>query len=84
LLDYGDYEHGRVMAEKLQNANIIVDCVVRLGTCEVTRRGMKESEMERIADLINRTVKEGENPEKVRRDVAKLCAEFQKVEYCFS
>jgi len=83
LLDYGGYKQGRVIAEKLQLANIIVDCDVRIGTCEITRRGMKEKEMLRIAELIKKTIVDGEKPEKVKEETAKLCAEFQKVEYCF-
>jgi len=83
ILDYGDYEKGRVIAEKLQRANIIVDCVIRIGTCEVTRRGMKEPEMLRTAELLKRTVINGEKPESIRKDAKKLNSEFQKVEYCF-
>ncbi len=83
LLDYGGYKQGRVIAEKLQRANIIADCGVRIGTCEVTRRGMKEREMLKIAELIKRTVFDGEKPENVKKDVARLCVSFQKVEYCF-
>jgi len=83
ILDYGGYEQGRAFAEKLQNANIIVDCAVRIGTCEVTRRGMKEDDMLKIAELIKRTVIDKEQPESIRNNVAKLCSEFQKVEYCF-
>jgi len=83
LLDYGGFELGRVIAEKLQDANIIVDCGVRIGTCEVTRRGMKETEMLGIAELIKRTAMDNEQPENVKKEVAKLCADFQKVEYCF-
>jgi len=83
IMDYGSYEQGRVIAEKLQLANIITDCVIRIGTCEVTRRGMKEQEMLRIAELIKRTLIDKESPEKIRKDVAKLCGEFQKIEYCF-
>jgi glycine hydroxymethyltransferase len=83
LLDYGGFELGRVIAEKLQDANIIVDCGVRIGTCEVTRRGMKEAEMVRIAELIKRTVMDNEQPENVKKDVGRLCADFQKIEYCF-
>jgi glycine hydroxymethyltransferase len=83
LLDYGGFEQGRVIAEKLQDANIIVDCGVRIGTCEVTRRGMKEKEMLEIAELIKRTVMDNEPPENVKKDVARLCADFQKIEYCF-
>ncbi|MGA2768344.1 MAG: aminotransferase class I/II-fold pyridoxal phosphate-dependent enzyme [Candidatus Bathyarchaeia archaeon] len=83
IVDYGDYEKGRAVAEKLQRANIIADCVIRFGTCEVTRRGMKETEMLKIAGLIKRTVMDGENPEAIKKDVARLAAEFQKVQYCF-
>jgi len=83
LLDYGGYERGRVIAERLQHANIIVDCGVRIGTCEVTRRGMREREMLKIAELIKRTIVDEEQPKSINREVAKFCAEFQKVEYCF-
>jgi len=83
LLEYGGFEQGRVIAEKLQHANIIVDCGVRIGTCEVTRRGMKEGEMLKIAELIKRTVIDKEQPENVKKEVAKLCAEFQRIEYSF-
>lgn len=83
LLDYGSYEQGRVVAEKLQCANIIADCGVRIGTCEVTRRGMKKGEMLEIAELIKRTVIDGEQTENIKKEVAEFCADFQKVEYCF-
>ena len=83
ILDYGSYEVGRIAAEKLQKANIIVDCGVRIGTCEVTRRGMKEEEMLKIAEMIKRTVIDQASPELVRKDATKLCAEHQKAEYCF-
>jgi glycine hydroxymethyltransferase len=83
ILDYGGYEHGRVFAEKLQRANIIVDCAVRIGTCEVTRRGMKEKEMSEIAELIGRTASGKERPEDVKKDVVKFCSEFQELQYCF-
>jgi len=83
ILDYGDYEKGRAFAEKLQRANIIVDCVVRIGTCEITRRGMKGDEMLRIAEMIKRAAIDAEPAENIKKDVAKLCSEFQKVTYCF-
>lgn len=84
ILNYGDYEKGRAVAEKLQNANIIADCVVRIGTCEVTRRGMKEKEMLRIAELLKRAIIDGEPATSIKKDVAKMSTEFQEVEYCFA
>jgi glycine hydroxymethyltransferase len=83
ILNYGNYEKGRVVAKKLQQANIISDCVIRIGTCEVTRRGMKGEEMLRIAELIKRTILDSEKPENIKKDVAELCADFQRVKYCF-
>jgi glycine hydroxymethyltransferase len=83
ILNYGESGKGRVFAQKLQSANIIVDCVVRIGTCEVTRRGMKGDEMIRIAEIIKRTAIDAEPPEDIKKDVAKLSSEFHKVEYCF-
>lgn len=83
ILDYGGLEKATGIAKRLQNANIIVDCVIRVGTCEATRRGMKESEMLRIAELFKRTIMDAEKPESVSKDVSKLSMEFQQVEYCF-
>jgi len=83
IMYYEDLAKGRAVGEKLQRANIITDRVVRLGTCEVTRRGMKETEMLRIAELIKRTLIDDENPERIKKDVRKLSAEFQEIEYCF-
>jgi glycine hydroxymethyltransferase len=84
ILNYGDHERSRGVAEKLQQSNIIVDCAIRVGTCEVTRRGMKEKEMLRIAELIKRSLMDAEQPEKIREEVAVLSKEFQKIEYCFA
>jgi len=84
ILDFGSYENGRAVAEKLERANIVADCVVRIGTCEVTRRGMREKEMLKIAELLKRVIIDNERHEKIRKDVAKLSEEFQETEYCFS
>jgi len=83
ILNFGDYDKGRAVAEKLQSANIIADCVVRIGTCEVTRRGMKKKEILRIAGLIKRTLIDHEDLGKIKKDVARLSADFQGIEYCF-
>jgi glycine hydroxymethyltransferase len=83
LLDYGGYKAGRAVAARLEKANIIADCKVRLGTCEVTRRGMKEKEMQEIAGLMKRAIVDREKPSKVKKETIKLAGEFQKVAYCF-
>ena len=83
FLDYGGYKYGRAIAQKLEKANIIADCGVRLGACEATRRGMKEKEMQQIAVLIKRVIMDKEKPAKVRKDSIKFAGEFQKIAYCF-
>ncbi len=84
ILDYGDHERRRRNAERLQSANIITDCAIRIGTCEVTRRGMKGQEMQRIAELLKRTLTDNEEPVSIKKDVAKLVSEFQATQYCFA
>jgi glycine/serine hydroxymethyltransferase len=44
---------------------------------------MKEGEMLKIAELIKRTVIDGEHPDNIKREVAELCTGFQKIEFCF-
>jgi len=56
---------------------------IRLGTSEVTRLDMKESEMVEIAEFIKRIVIDKENVGKVKEDVAEFRKDFQKVHYCF-
>jgi glycine hydroxymethyltransferase len=82
LMIFQDYKKNVDFAKKLEEANIIVDCGIRLGVNEVTRRGMKEKEMERMAELIERVYK-NEDIEKVRQDVIKLRKEFDDIEYRF-
>jgi glycine hydroxymethyltransferase len=85
FLDYSGRSpnEGRKMARKLEKANLIVDCGVRLGVCEATRRGMKENDMTKIADFMKRVVSDDESPREVKPSVAKFMTEFQNVEYCF-
>jgi len=84
FLDYGGYKHGRKVAEKLEKANIIVDCGVRIGVCEATHRGMRENDMGRIAEFMKRVAIGNEQPSRVKTDVVKFMIKFQKVKYCFS
>jgi glycine hydroxymethyltransferase len=83
-LDYGGYKQGETIAKKLERMNIIVDCGVRLGTCEVTRRGMKEGEMEKIAEFIKRLLIDKEKAETIRGEVRRFAREFQQIKYCFN
>ncbi len=56
---------------------------IRLGTSEVTRLGMKESEMDEIAEFIKRIVINRENVGNVKKEVSEFRETYQKVHYCF-
>ncbi|AEF95600.1 bifunctional serine hydroxymethyltransferase/L-allo-threonine aldolase [Methanotorris igneus] len=56
---------------------------IRLGTQECTRLGMKESEMEEIAEFMKRIAIDKEKPEKVREDVKEFAREYSTVHYSF-
>jgi len=56
---------------------------IRLGTSEITRLGMRESEMEEIAEFIKRVIIGKEDAEKVKNDVREFRKDYQKVHYCF-
>jgi glycine hydroxymethyltransferase len=84
FLDYSGYKRGKTVARRLEKANIIVDCGIRVGVCEATRRGMKEDDMGRIAEFMKRVVIDNERPRKIKTEVGKFMIEFQKVDYCFN
>lgn len=56
---------------------------IRIGTSEVTRVGMEESEMEKIAEFIKRIVIDKEDTEKVAAEVREFAENYQKVHYAF-
>ncbi len=96
VMDVEQYHGGAKVAKDLEDANIIVNknllpwdsnpikpCGIRLGTQEVTRLGMKESQMAEVADLIARVVVKGESPSSVKKDVIEFKRGFTKVHYCW-
>lgn len=56
---------------------------IRLGVSEITRLGMKESEMKEIASYIKQVVIDKKDPKKILSKVKSFRKEFQKVHYCF-
>jgi glycine hydroxymethyltransferase len=53
---------------------------LRLGTSEITRIGMRKSEMEAIADFFKKVLIEKKN---IKQEVAEFRKDFQDVKYCF-
>ncbi|MFX1251271.1 MAG: serine hydroxymethyltransferase [Promethearchaeota archaeon] len=56
---------------------------IRLGTSEVTRLGMKESEMKRIAQFMKDMVIDRKEPEALHEEIKEFRKDFQEVKYCF-
>jgi len=56
---------------------------IRLGTSEMTRLGMKESEMDAIAELMTRVVMKGEDVKKIAAEVEEFRKNYQKVHFAF-
>ncbi|MDI6811274.1 MAG: serine hydroxymethyltransferase [archaeon] len=87
---------GAEVAKKLERANIITNknllpsdedpeepTGIRLGVQELTRIGMKESEMREIASLVGQVIIANADETKVKEDVIELRKGFQHVQYCF-
>jgi glycine hydroxymethyltransferase len=56
---------------------------IRIGVPEVTRLGMKESEMKEVATFIKRVVVDKQDSGLVQKDVADFRKQYQNVQYAF-
>jgi glycine hydroxymethyltransferase len=87
---------GKEASKKLEDAGIVTNMNMipgdedplnpsglRLGTPEITRIGMKEKEMDAIAEFIERALLKKENPRKIKEDVKEFRKDFQELHYCF-
>lgn len=57
---------------------------IRLGSPEVTRLGMREPEMVRIAELMDELLHQGRDPASVATSVAEFKQRFTTLQYCFA
>lgn len=98
IADVRQFGGGLDVAQRLARANIITNknlipadkpedwdhpSGLRMGTTEVTRLGIKEQEMEIIADFIARILVENVAPEDVVNEVVAFREPYQTVYYCF-
>ncbi len=56
---------------------------LRLGTSEVTRLGMNESEMVQIAEFFKKLIIDKQDPQKVKAEIRDFKKDFKEVKYCF-
>ena len=97
VLDYSDggsVEAGLEKANIIVNRQLIPGDIkagrnyfhpggIRLGVSEVTRLGMKQSEMKEIALFIKQAVIDKKDPKRVLAGVRSFRGGFQKVRFCF-
>ncbi|NYT11440.1 MAG: serine hydroxymethyltransferase [Methanomassiliicoccales archaeon] len=96
-VDVSEHGGGEIASKDLEDSNIITNknllpgdisavkpSGIRLGSQELTRVGMKESEMKEVANLIYRVVAKKEDPKVVREGVKALKKDFTTVKYCFT
>ena len=98
IADVRGFGGGLEVAQRLARANIITNKNLipgdqsadwdrpgglRVGATEVTRLGMREAQMEAIADFIARVLVEGTAPERIRDEVVAFREPYQTVYYCF-
>ena len=91
---------GKLIAEKLEEANIIVSKTalpwdtdkdatqnpsgIRIGVQEMTRYGMKEKEMADIAKFMKEVILDKKRPEETKKKVIKFRKNFRKIKYCLN
>ncbi len=99
LIDVREFGGGKPVAELMEKANIIINKMalpwdrdidatrnpsgIRIGLQELTRFGMKQKEMEEVAEFYKRVLIDKEDPEKVKEDVIEFRKNFLEVHYCF-
>ncbi len=96
-VDVSKYGGGKKCAKDMEDANIICNknmlptdtssvnpSGLRLGSQEMTRLGMKEEQMDIVAEFIERIVAKGEDPAAVKKDVTEFKKNFNTVHFCFN
>ncbi len=93
FLDVSRHGSGNPVSALLERANIITMGMqlwqepgrdgLRVATHEMTRVGMREPEMARIAEYFSRVVLGKEDPDRVGAEVAAFRSDFQRVHFSF-
>jgi len=81
LLDMDRLKDGEHVPDRLLEANVIVDRGIRLGTCEMTRRGMQEKDMNEVGEIISKIISGQQTPNAAKKRVTALAGKFREVMY---
>ena len=97
-VDVCDFGGGKKVAQKLEEANIILNknllpydnqddrdnpSGLRIGFQEVTRLGFKRSDIEYLCDLILKVIRGQRKPSEIKESIINLKKEFSQVKYGF-
>jgi glycine hydroxymethyltransferase len=80
LLDY-DAAKLKFFAERLEQANIIIDNAGRVGTAEATRMGLGPDEMDEVAELMSLVMLGKRQAEVVKKQVRSLIKDFREPKF---
>ena len=94
-VDVSEFGGGVMVADILEKANIILGATtstsdiikgtkkmsIRMGTQEITRTGMKEKDMNQVAEFFKRLLIDVENTEIVKKDLAEFVSNFNRIHY---
>lgn len=100
IVDVRQHGGGQHVAKQLAHCNVICNKMalpddsardathnpsgIRLGVQELTRWGMKEPDMETVAEFYKRAIIDREPANRVKEDVMALKKRFNKILYCFN
>ncbi|HMK53565.1 MAG TPA: serine hydroxymethyltransferase [Methanobacteriaceae archaeon] len=95
VMDVSNIDRASNLAKQLESNNIILNknllpwddvnrtddpSGIRVGSQELTRRGLKESQMEEVAQYIKKVTIDGKN---IKEEVTQFMDQYTQVHYCF-
>ncbi|WP_409200198.1 serine hydroxymethyltransferase [Methanobrevibacter sp. DSM 116169] len=96
VMNVSGVKHAKVLAKELEENNVILNknllpgdnvhrsddpSGIRMGTQELTRRGLKEKEMYEVAEFIKKVAMEDKN---IKDEVTEFMSQFTSVHYAFN
>ena len=98
-VDVKDFGGGSSVGKKLEMCGIIANMNLlpgddpkkpknpsglRIGVQELTRTGMKESEMKHVAELFKKSLMDNKDEAELKKEIAEFRKNFRTVKYCFN